>query len=181
MSYEPRSVSEVLSGCPEALETLVHRTLAKEPAFRYQKFEEVQLDSEAILVDLKHEGAAVILQEIPPLMESGDLQTALTKIQQAYKLEPGNRDVRRLREEINLRIQKMQVHTRVAGLLEEAEKQMRERRYAEALQSLEACARLDSTNVTIGARLEEAGCASILPLGPTAWSPRRASNNRKGC
>ncbi|MGA3073046.1 MAG: protein kinase [Bryobacteraceae bacterium] len=156
MSYEPRSVSELLAGCPEALETLVHRTLAKEPAFRYQKFEEVQLDSEAILVDLKHEGAAVILQEIPPLMESGDLQTALTKIQQAYKLEPGNRDVRRLREEINLRIQKMQVHTRVAGLLEEAEKQMRERRYAEALQSLEACARLDSTNVTIGARLEEA-------------------------
>jgi serine/threonine protein kinase len=122
MSYEPRSVGELLSGCPEALETLVHRTLAKEPAFRYQKFEEVQLDGEAILVDLKHEGAADILQEVPPLMESGNLQTALTKIQQAYKLEPGNREVRRLREEINLRIQKMQVQTRVAGLLAEAEK-----------------------------------------------------------
>jgi serine/threonine-protein kinase len=156
VSYEPRSVGELLSGCPEALETLVHRTLAKEPAFRYQKFEEVQLDSEAILVDLKHEGAAAILQEVPALMESGNLQTALTKIQQAYKLEPGNREVRRLREEINLRIQKEQVQTRVAGLLSDAEKQMRERRYAEALQSLEACARLDSTNVMIGARLEEA-------------------------
>ena len=156
VSYEPRSVGELVSGCPEALETLVHRTLAKEPAFRYQKFEEVQLDGEAILVDLRHEGAADILREVSPLMGSGNLQTALSKIQQAYKLEPGNREVRRLREEINLRIQKEQVRTRVSGLLAEAENQMRERRYAEAVQSLETCARLDSTNIMVGARLEEA-------------------------
>lgn len=156
MSYEPRSVGELLAGCPEALETLVHRTLAKETAFRYQKFEEVQLDGEAILVDLKHEGAASILREVPPLVGSGNLQTALSKIQQAYKLEPGNREVRRLREEINLRIQKEQVQTRVAGLLAEADIQMRERRYAEALQSLEACVRMDSTNVVVDAKLQEA-------------------------
>jgi len=156
MSYEPRSIGELLAGCPEALETLVHRTLAKAPEFRYQKFEEVQLDSEAILVDLKHEGAAVILQEVPALMEAGNLQTALAKIQQAYKLEPGNREVRRLREEINLRVQKDHVQRRVAGLLAEAENQMRERRYPEAIQNLEACAKLDGTNVTIAGRLEEA-------------------------
>ena len=71
MSYEPRSIGELLPGCPEALETLVHRTLAKEPEFRYQKFEEIQLDSEAILVDLQHEGAAAILREVPPLIGVG--------------------------------------------------------------------------------------------------------------
>jgi serine/threonine-protein kinase len=156
INYEPRPIGELLSGCPETLENLVHRTLAKEPTFRYQKFEEVQLDSEAILVDLKHEGAAAILREISGLMGLGDLQTALSKIQQAYKLEPGNREIRRRREEINLLIQKEQVKTRVAGLLAEAEKQMRERRFAEALQNLDACARLDSTNIEVGARLEEA-------------------------
>ena len=156
MSYEPKPLSELVPGCPEALETLVHRTLAKEPEFRYQRFEEVQLDSEAILVDLKHEDAAAILREVIALKESGNLQTALSKINQAYQLDPGNREVRRLREEINVGIQREQVQARVANLLETAEKQLNERRYAEAVQTLESAAKLDSTKTMVAARLEAA-------------------------
>src|ERR1017187_2668919 len=87
MSSEPRALGDLMAGCPEALETMVHRTLAKEPEFRYQRFDEVQLDSEAILVDLKHEGAAAILREIASLEGPENLQTALSKINQAYQLD----------------------------------------------------------------------------------------------
>ena len=156
LTIEPQSIGELVPGCPEALELLVHRTLAKSPEFRYQKFEEVQLDNEAILVDLRHEGAAAILREVRPLIESGHLQTAQVRINKAYQLEPGNREVRRLREEINLRIQHEQVQTRVDGLLKDAATQMAERRFGEAVQNLESAHKLDSTNVLIGARLEEA-------------------------
>ncbi|SPE34759.1 hypothetical protein SBA6_40044 [Candidatus Sulfopaludibacter sp. SbA6] len=156
LTHEPLSVGELVPGCPEALELLVHRTLAKSPEFRYQKFEELQLDSEAILVDLRHEGAAAILREVPPLMESGNLQTAEFKVRQAYKLEPGNREARRLLEEINLLIQRDQKQTRAAKLQADADKQMSEGRYAEAVQTLELAAKLDTTNFVLGARLEEA-------------------------
>ncbi|HJT86555.1 MAG TPA: protein kinase [Bryobacteraceae bacterium] len=156
LSYDPEPVGELVPGCPEALETLVHRTLAKEPEFRYRTFEEVHLDSEAILVDLKHEGAAEILRELPALMDSGNLQTALSRVLHAYQLDPGNREVRRLREEINLQIRKQQVQARVEEFLAEAEQQMGQKRYAEAVENLEAAVRLDSTNLSVRARLEEA-------------------------
>jgi hypothetical protein len=156
LTREPRSVGDLVPGCPEALELLVHRTLAKSPEIRYQKFEEVQLDNEAILVDLRHEGAAAILRAVRPLIESGDLQTAQGRINKAYQLEPGNREVRRLREEINLRMQREQVQARVEGLLQNAATQMAERRFAEAVQNLESANKIDSTNVLIGTRLEEA-------------------------
>lgn len=156
LTHEPLSVGELVPGCPEALELLVQRTLAKSPEFRYQKFEELQLDGEAILVDLRHEGAAAILREVPPLMESGNLQTAEFKVRQAYKLEPGNREARRLLEEINLLIQRDQKQTRAAKLQADADKQMSEGRYAEAVQTLELAVKLDTTNFVLGARLEEA-------------------------
>ena len=156
ISHEPRSLSELVPGCPEALETLVHRTLAKDPEFRYQRFAEIQLDSEAILVDLKHEGASAILRQVDSLVESGNFQTALSKINEAFQLDPGNRDVRRRRDEINQRLQKGQVETRVNRMLADAEAQLTERRYPEAVQTLESIVKLDSTHRVASVRLREA-------------------------
>jgi serine/threonine protein kinase len=156
ISHEPRSIGELVPGCPEALETLVHRALAKDVEFRYQRFEEIQLDSEAILVDLKHEGAAAILRQVNSLSESGDLRTAFSKINQAYQLDPGNREVRRLREEINVRLQKTQSDKRVAQLLSTAEQQLIEGRYPEAVQTFESASKLDSGNAEVTGRLEDA-------------------------
>jgi hypothetical protein len=156
LTYEPQAISELVPGCPESLETLVHRTLAKQPEFRYQKFSEIQEDSEAILVDLKHEGAAAILREIPSLMQAGNVETALSRIRQAYQLEPGNREVRRWREEINLRLQEAQKQKRVAELQAEAERNIDQKRYAEAVQNLELAIKFDSSNVLVADRLREA-------------------------
>ncbi len=156
LSYEPRPIGEVVPDYPEALETLVLRTLAKQPEFRYQKFEELQLDGEAIMVDLRHESAAAILREIPALMESGQLQSAMSKIRQAYQLEPGNREIRRLREEITIRIQGEQRQKQVAELLANADKQLSAGLYAEAVQSLELGCKLDPGSSFIAEKLEDA-------------------------
>jgi len=156
LTYEPRSVGELVPGCPAALEDLVHRALAKEPEFRIQKFQDIVLESEAILVDLKHEGAAAILREVPRLTAQGDFSTALSKINYAFQLDPGNREVRRLREEINLRIRKEQVQSQISKALADAERYTKDRRWAEAVDCLETGARLDTTNAIVAARLEEA-------------------------
>ncbi len=156
MTYEPKSVGELLPGCPVALEDLVHRALSKEPEIRYQKFEEIQLDNEAVLVDLRHEGAAAILREIPALTQSGDLSKALTKINYASQLDPGNREVRRLREEITHLLRKDQVQAQLTKILGDADAFRNERRYAEEVDCLTLAARLDSRNSTIATRLEQA-------------------------
>ena len=52
ITYEPEAVSQLVPGCPETLELLVHRALAKDREVRYASFAELLLDSEAVLVDL---------------------------------------------------------------------------------------------------------------------------------
>jgi serine/threonine protein kinase len=156
LNYEPKSIGELVAGCPAALEDLVHRALAKEPEIRYQKFEEIQLDNEAVLVDLRHEGAAAILREIPALTQSGDLTKALTRINCAYQLDPANREARRLREEINYLLRKDQVQGQVTKILGDAETFRTERRYAEEVDCLSLAVRLDSRNSTIASLLEQA-------------------------
>ncbi len=130
--------------------------LAKEPEFRYASFEELLLDSRAILVDLQRESAAALLRAVPALVEAGDLHGALAKLREAQQLDPGNREVRQLRDAITQQIQRVHARARVAELLAEAEALQGERRYGEAVQSLESAARLDASNATVQARLSEA-------------------------
>ena len=156
LSYRPRPISELVPGCPEALESLVHRSLAKEPEFRYSRFEDIRLDCEAILADLKHEGAAALLREARSLVTEGNLAGALAQINQAYQLDPGNREVRRQREEIQQLVQREQVRARAAKLLADASVFMSQCRFAEAVECLELAARLDAGDAAVKARLEEA-------------------------
>ena len=156
VSFDPPGVSQLAPDCPEALELLVHRMLAKEPEFRYASFEELLLDSRAILVDLQRESAAALLRAVPALVEAGDLHGALAKLREAQQLDPGNREVRQLRDAITQQIQRVHARARVAELLAEAEALQGERRYGEAVQSLESAARLDASNATVQARLSEA-------------------------
>ncbi len=156
VNYEPRPLGDIVTGCPEALETLVHRTLAKDPEFRYRNLSEILLDSEAILVDLRREGAAAIVREAATLQDSGELQSAISKINYAYQLDPGNREIRRIREELNALMQRSQAAKRAAKLLAEAERQMSERRYAEAVHTLESGVKTGASNTAIAQRLEEA-------------------------
>jgi serine/threonine protein kinase len=156
LTYEPRPVGELVRGCPEALETLVHGALQKKPEHRYQRFKELQLESEAILVDLKHELAAAILRKLPSLMESGDLPKARIEVDEAYRLDPGDREVRRWRDKINREVHRIQSQTRVADLLAEARRQMSEERYAEAVQTLKLAEKWDSANPDMRALLQEA-------------------------
>ena len=155
LSFDPPAVSE-LASCPEALELLVHRMLAKEREFRYATFEEMLLDGRSILVDLQRERTEELLREVPSLVETGDLHAALARLREAQQLDPGNREARQLRDTITQKLQRTQVQGRVSGLLAGAESLMAERRFAEAVKNLESAARLDSSNVTVQVRLGEA-------------------------
>jgi len=156
LTQQPEALGKILDGCPDALELLVHRALAKEREFRYQKFEELRLDSEAILVDLQHDQAGAILQDVPALVNRGELTAARFKVREAQKLEPGNRTARQLLETIDQKLRETLNRDRVAARLTEAEQQIAQGRFAEAVQTLETAARLDTGNVAVRMRLADA-------------------------
>ncbi|HTS31462.1 MAG TPA: protein kinase [Bryobacteraceae bacterium] len=156
LTMEPPPLGELAQGCPEALETLVHRTLAKSPEFRYQRFEEIQLDSEAILADLRHEVVEAIIRDVLRFTESGDLQSALAEARKAQKLEPGNREVRRLVPEINRRLDEERVKQQVAGLVADSARYLNERRFADAVERLESAIKWDKSNPELVRKLEDA-------------------------
>ncbi len=155
-TFEPEALSRAVPGCPEALELLVHRAIAKDREIRYQSFAELLLDSEAILVDLKHERAAALLAEVAPLVEAGELESAEKMLLEIAELEPGNHEARQYRKAIAEEKQRRAVARRVSVLIEESETYGAARRFGEAVQALETAARLDKTNPDIQARLSEA-------------------------
>ena len=155
-SFEPKAVSLIVEGCPESLELVVHRAIAKDRGVRYQRFGELLMDSEANLVDLQQERANAILAEVAPLLAAGDLQSADNKVRDVLELNPANREARLIRQKIKRELEERAMRLRVASLLAEAETQMRERKYPQAVQILEAALRLDKSDEIIQARLAEA-------------------------
>ncbi len=153
VNYDAPPLGQLAPGCPEALELLVHRCLSKDPEFRYRKFTEVALLSQEILADLQHDRAASIVEEARALLAAGDVEQGRAKVLEAQQLEPGNREARRLREKIDQQIERAKAQERAAALLEEAGKRIEERRFPEAVQSLELAARLDGTNTTVREKL----------------------------
>ena len=155
-TYEPEAVSQLVPGCPETLELLVHRALAKDREVRYASFAELLLDSEAVLVDLQHERAVQILAEAGPLIEAGGLESAVAKLEQALELEPGNREARELWRTVRKRIDEEKFSKRIAVLFSESEAQIEKRQFAEAVQTLERALGLKKNDTEVMRRLVDA-------------------------
>src|SRR5215467_6401605 len=99
-SEDPEPIRNLVPECPEALEAILNRILHKERDLRYQSLREVQLDTEPILIDLRQEEALQLLSEATRLYSGGQLDGALAVLNEAFDLDPGNREARQLRETI---------------------------------------------------------------------------------
>src|SRR5262249_10394533 len=72
MSVEPLALREVAPECPEALEVLVHRALARDRARRYSELDDACLDADPIMGELRREEATRLVSLVPELVSSGD-------------------------------------------------------------------------------------------------------------
>jgi tetratricopeptide (TPR) repeat protein len=154
LEEDPPLVTQIEPNCPEALETLVHRTMAKQPEFRYRRFEEVAIDSAAILADLRNQRAEAILQGVPQLVADGDLEAALVIVTEAQQLNPANLHARQFRAAINRKVEQVQIGFRIADFMKEAAQHAAARRFAQAMHCLEFAVRLDPNNPSVQERLE---------------------------
>src|SRR5215471_3135830 len=153
---DPEPVRNVVPECPEALEAILNRALHKGRELRYQSLREVQLDTEPLLIELRQERATSLLSEANRLYGSGDLDGAQAVLNEAFDLDPGNRDARKLRETIQDKLLRRVIDQKLGGLLKKGESQIAARQFMEAIESYEAALRLDRDNAGVKEQLDRA-------------------------
>jgi eukaryotic-like serine/threonine-protein kinase len=155
-TYEPPPLRESLPDVPEALEHLVHRLLTKDRELRIDKMEDVVLDTQPILQQLRHARASVIAEEIRPLIEAGQFDAAKSRIDEILKLDPLHGEARRWRDSRQAESQRQARRAKIEALIEQGRKHLSERRHQEAAACFENAQKLDKSRADVALLLEEA-------------------------
>ena len=151
----PQPLQSVVPECPESLENVVHRALLKDVELRYQNLEDLLLDLEPIMFELRREKAAGLVAVGQKLVSGGDLEGAARATQEILELDPGNREARALHQSVRVAMQGIALRPKIDALVKDAERDLANRRYAEAIQAFEAALRLDAGSTEIRSRLAQ--------------------------
>jgi hypothetical protein len=89
-NHEPDRVSAFAPDCPEALNRIVARLLAKRRESRYQSLAEVQYEAVPVVRELKHQHAMGLMMQAASLAENGRNEEAQRTIRTILDLDPGN-------------------------------------------------------------------------------------------
>jgi serine/threonine-protein kinase len=153
---EPEPLRRVAPDCPEALESICARLLAKERDQRYQNLDDVHYDLAAILLELEGERAKEILAEARRLIASDDLNGAQVLVRKVLDVNPANREARELRESLQQLIQRKSVRPKIDSLVKTGKEELAAGRHSEAIQSFESALKLDRSNQEIWEQIEQA-------------------------
>ncbi len=144
ISEEPRPLGEAAPDCPTELQAVVHKTLRKDDAERFQSMEELLVELEPLWKRLQHSTVEQLVEQSQERMRSGELPSARDLLRQALLIDTSSSQARLLLEEVNAALKGSllpgELQERVAkgqallqeGLLEEAKAQ------AEALLELDS-------------------------------------------
>src|SRR5881396_3371356 len=87
---DPARIRAVAPDCPEALEQIVHRALSRDRELRYQSLDDLQLDTDPVLADLRRLQAGGMISQAHALFEAGQLDEAQAMVRRILDLDPGN-------------------------------------------------------------------------------------------
>ncbi len=156
---EPAPLRPLAPDCPPALEEIVLRALSKDREQRYQSLEDLRLDVEPILVDLRRQQARVLLPSAQRLIMDGNDTEALTVLKSILELDPADSESRRLRENILKQSHRRAITTKVESLRGEAAAHLRNREFPAAVQKLEGALRLNPSHPSLSPELAHANAA----------------------
>jgi serine/threonine protein kinase len=133
---EPDPLRSLAPECPDALEEIVMRALAKERDLRYQSLEDLRLDIEPILMDLQRKQGSFMVTAAQEALQRGDTNSAQAMVRQILDLDPTNQKARAMRDGISLEARRRSAQPQVEGILRSAEDNLARHRLPEAVQSL---------------------------------------------
>src|SRR5262249_11753914 len=120
--------------CPESLDVIVHRAIAKDPALRYASMDEVLFELGAVQRDCSRKQAAQVMLEVMPLLEARETSQALKKLRMVVELDPSNSDARRLHDDLFKEKRHLALQLRKTKLLEEGEMHLQQRHFNKAVE-----------------------------------------------
>lgn len=132
--------------CPEGLQDIVDRALAKAVDDRYQTAEEMAADLRTVIEDLGKEQVVELLPQAHRLVEAQDYTRARLVLQQVLKVQSKHTGARELLSEIQRRIVHKQREDRVRNARMQAEDALSRREFDQSLQILKEALEVVPTN-----------------------------------
>jgi len=141
--------------CPEALQPVVRRLLARDRDLRYQSLEDVRFDLEPVLIELQKQKAQELLPNAQTLLNNGLLTEANSAVRCILELDPENREARGLRERIHVSLHQRTIRPRVEGLIRRSDEEAEQRRFAQAIDLLSSAREFAGQDESIESRLRK--------------------------
>jgi eukaryotic-like serine/threonine-protein kinase len=155
--HEPAPpLSKYLMDYPAGLETVIERTLAKNPVDRYSDAEEMAADIAAIGERIRKEQGVEMFRRAEQLVNTENYLRARDVLDQLIKLDSKNIDARKLLATIQANLAVRQRSEQVQELRLRAEEAIEDKAYDQATSLLEQAVQLDPSNAEAQNRLEVA-------------------------
>lgn len=148
-TQEPELIDRLVPGCPKALDQVVRRALQKDRELRYQNLRDLRLDMEPVLMQLRRDRAATLVNEADQLLTSGDFEHSCSLLNEAIDLDPTNETARHMRESVQAELRKKTLRPRIDALVAKAGKSLAEEKYSEAVEILNSALRLAPDDETL--------------------------------
>ncbi len=155
MQAEPEPLTAIVPGCPEGLEKLIGRALAKDPKLRYQSMEDLLFDSEPILLNLRRQVGVEAIMAAQSAFYSGDFDAAMSAIRQGIQFDPTNKKARELYRTIQEKVQKQSSREKVQALIAESAALEAHGDFTAAREMRESAGKLDPSDPSIQQLLRE--------------------------
>ncbi len=144
LTKDPVPLAELVPGIPPQLGAMVARCLQKEPENRYASLQDLILELDPIASRLQRDLAADLVSQVPDLITRHDLARARDLLHNALMLDSSHSQAKALMNEVNSAMRRIEVSTKVGGLIAEGKALLERRDYAGALETFEEAVKLDS-------------------------------------
>ncbi|HEV2136437.1 MAG TPA: protein kinase [Terracidiphilus sp.] len=144
-----------LTNYPPALDGILDRALAKDPAQRYATAEEFAADLHALGEQLKKGQITELFDDAERLATEQHFGRAREVLLQLVRIDPQHTGARQLLGVVQQNLSRLQRAEQVKQLLAEADEAVASSRYPEALNALDQAIKLDPENVELVTRIEE--------------------------
>jgi predicted Ser/Thr protein kinase len=147
----PEPICKLRPECPQSLEKILNRLLAKDRDVRYSSLDDVQYELAPVLKTLQQDLANSLLQDARNMVAEKRLEEANALARRIFDLDPTNPKAAELRAVIQEETRLKKIKPRIASLLRQAQTEAGQKDFAAAYRTIESARRLDPADTQIDA------------------------------
>jgi serine/threonine protein kinase/tetratricopeptide (TPR) repeat protein len=157
----PPPLRTYLPSYPAELDAIIDRALAKNPAERYDSADEVALDLERVVKDLRKEVVGRSMREVGELLERAELQKARDLLLQVLRTDPQHLPATQSLRDVERRIKKEEIGVQVRRLRQQADECVARQQWESAQSFLEQALAIHDTDAELRQHAESVRLAIV--------------------